>query len=62
MEGLEPENAGKITGMLLEMDQVDVLQLIESPDALKKKVVEAMDVLRLASSANNDVAGEKFGS
>ncbi|KAF9605992.1 hypothetical protein IFM89_021318 [Coptis chinensis] len=35
----------KITGMLLEMDQREVLHLIEAPDALKKKVCEAVDVL-----------------
>ncbi|KAL6961819.1 Polyadenylate-binding protein 8 [Sarracenia purpurea var. burkii] len=36
----------KVTGMLLEMDQTEVLHLLESPDALKAKVVEAMEVLR----------------
>ncbi|XP_057490982.1 polyadenylate-binding protein 3-like [Actinidia eriantha] len=49
VERLERDHAGKVTGMLLEMDQTEVLHLIESPDALKKKVAEAMDVLRLAS-------------
>ncbi|CAL9753932.1 unnamed protein product [Musa acuminata subsp. burmannicoides] len=48
VERIEQEQAGKVTGMLLEMDQTEVLHLIESPDALKKKVVEAMEVLRLA--------------
>ncbi|KAL6987846.1 hypothetical protein U1Q18_013592 [Sarracenia purpurea var. burkii] len=36
----------KVTGMLLEMDQTEVLHLLESPDALKAKVAEAMEVLR----------------
>ena len=31
--------------MLLEMDQTEVLHLLESPDALKAKVAEAMEVL-----------------
>ncbi|KAK4482063.1 hypothetical protein RD792_011589 [Penstemon davidsonii] len=53
VERIERNHAGKVTGMLLEMDQTEVLHLIESPDALKKKVVEAMDVLRLASSGGN---------
>ena len=54
---LENEHAGKVTGMLLEMDQTEVLHLIESPDALKKKVAEAMDVLRVANTAAaSDVA------
>ncbi|KAL5703565.1 hypothetical protein ACHQM5_022098 [Ranunculus cassubicifolius] len=51
VERLEGEkNAGKVTGMLLEMDQTEVLHLIEAPDALKKKVGEAMDVLRRSTA------------
>lgn len=46
MDQLEHENAAKVTGMLLEMDQTEVLHLLESPEALKAKVSEAMDVLR----------------
>ncbi|KAK3018563.1 hypothetical protein RJ639_004288 [Escallonia herrerae] len=46
VEQLEPEAAAKVTGMLLEMDQTEVLHLLESPEALKAKVAEAMEVLR----------------
>ncbi|XP_011000826.1 PREDICTED: polyadenylate-binding protein 8-like [Populus euphratica] len=46
VEQLEPEAAAKVTGMLLEMDQTEVLLLLESPEALKLKVNEAMEVLR----------------
>ncbi|KAK4490379.1 hypothetical protein RD792_001055 [Penstemon davidsonii] len=46
VDQLEHEHAAKVTGMLLEMDQTEVLHLLESPDALKAKVAEAMDVLR----------------
>ncbi|CAL9223001.1 unnamed protein product [Arabidopsis halleri] len=46
VEQLEAESAAKVTGMLLEMDQTEVLHLLESPEALKAKVAEAMDVLR----------------
>ncbi|KAK2665044.1 hypothetical protein Ddye_003618 [Dipteronia dyeriana] len=46
VEQLEPDAAAKVTGMLLEMDQTEVLHLLESPEALKAKVAEAMDVLR----------------
>lgn len=46
VEQLEPEYAAKVTGMLLEMDQTEVLHLLESPEALKAKVAEAMEVLR----------------
>ena len=57
---LEPDYAAKVTGMLLEMDQTEVLHLIESPDALKDKVAEAMEVLCKASS-NPDV-NDQLGS
>ncbi|GMH23247.1 hypothetical protein Nepgr_025090 [Nepenthes gracilis] len=46
VDAIEHDNAAKVTGMLLEMDQTEVLHLLESPDALKAKVAEAMEVLR----------------
>lgn len=49
VDQLEHEMAAKVTGMLLEMDQTEVLHLIESPEALKAKVAEAMEVLRTVS-------------
>ncbi|KAG5544721.1 hypothetical protein RHGRI_017237 [Rhododendron griersonianum] len=52
VERLERDHAGKVTGMLLEMDQTEVLHLIESPDSLKKKVSEALDVLRASSGSD----------
>ncbi|KAL7208399.1 hypothetical protein ACSBR1_030202 [Camellia fascicularis] len=61
VERVEPDHAGKVTGMLLEMDQTEVLHLIEAPDALKKKVSEALDVLHLASSGPN-VGDQQLGS
>ncbi|XP_010526963.1 PREDICTED: polyadenylate-binding protein 2-like [Tarenaya hassleriana] len=61
VEQVEPEAAAKVTGMLLEMDQTEVLHLLESPEALKAKVAEAMDVLRSVSSGGA-VAAEQLAS
>ncbi|KAA8537970.1 hypothetical protein F0562_027450 [Nyssa sinensis] len=60
VERLERDHAGKVTGMLLEMDQTEVLHLIEDPDALKKKVAEALDVLHLASTGSD--VSDQLGS
>lgn len=53
VDQLEHEHAAKVTGMLLEMDQTEVLHLLESPDALKSKVAEAMEVLRNNAQQTN---------
>jgi len=41
----QPELAGKITGMMLEMDNSELLMLLESDAQLKSKVEEAMRVI-----------------
>jgi len=43
----QPEFAGKITGMMLEMDNSELLILLESEAQLKNKVDEAMRVLEV---------------
>merc|ERR1712048_17713 len=46
----QPELAGKITGMMLEMDHSELLMLLESEAQLKGKVDEAMRVLESTRS------------
>jgi polyadenylate-binding protein len=40
------EQAGKVTGMLLEIENFELLKLIDEPALLKEKVSEAMNVLK----------------
>jgi len=42
---LRPEDAAKITGMILELDVSELLSYLESGDSLKRKVQEAVRVL-----------------
>ena len=47
ISAVEPGLAGKITGMLLEMDNGELLNLLESPEALNAKIMEAISVLQM---------------
>jgi polyadenylate-binding protein len=50
-----PDEAGKITGMLLEMDNSELLMMLEDTALMVGKMSEAMSVLR----SNKQVAGDK---
>ncbi|XP_050293297.1 polyadenylate-binding protein 4-like isoform X2 [Anthonomus grandis grandis] len=51
VEKLHPEMAGKITGMLLEIDNSELLHMIKNQESLRAKVEEAIAVLE-AHKAN----------
>ncbi|XP_040280587.1 polyadenylate-binding protein 4 isoform X1 [Bufo bufo] len=55
IQAMHPSLAGKITGMLLEIDNSELLHMLESPESLRSKVEEAVAVLQ-AHQAKKDAA------
>lgn len=57
IQTLQPELAGKITGMLLEMDNSELFGLVDDNDKLREKVHDALNVyndyLKTSQSDNN---------
>lgn len=45
VEMWEKDRTAKVTGMLLELDNTEILHLLESPEALRARVADAMHVL-----------------
>merc|ERR1712056_43898 len=46
IQSMHPELAGKITGMLLEIDNSELVHMLEHQESLKGKVEEAVAVLQ----------------
>ncbi|XP_053468605.1 polyadenylate-binding protein 1b isoform X1 [Ictalurus furcatus] len=46
IQNMHSDLAGKITGMLLEIDNSELLHMLESPESLRSKVDEAVAVLK----------------
>merc|ERR1711862_725795 len=51
ISAMHPELAGKITGMLLEIDNSDLVHMLEHQESLKNKVEEAVAVLQAHKTA-----------
>ncbi|CAF1548531.1 unnamed protein product, partial [Rotaria sp. Silwood1] len=62
IQQIQLELVGKITGMLLEIDNTELLYMLESSELLKDKVEEAIAILQTCQAkqaATNSVAQKK---
>ncbi|XP_052085612.1 polyadenylate-binding protein 4-like [Mytilus californianus] len=58
IQSMYPDLAGKITGMLLEIDNSEFLQMLESKESLEAKVNEAVAVLQAHQAKETTPANE----
>jgi len=56
IQRMHPDLAGKITGMLLEIDNSELLHMLESQESLKLKVEEAVAVLQAHQAKEQQAA------
>merc|ERR1719158_802102 len=54
IQSMYPDLAGKITGMLLEIDNSELVHMLEHNESLKGKVDEAVAVLQAHQSKSNE--------
>merc|ERR1712078_129116 len=54
IQSMFPELAGKITGMLLEIDNSELVHMLEHKESLTSKVEEAVAVLQAHQSKSNE--------
>lgn len=59
IQRMYPELAGKITGMLLEIDNSELLHMLEHHESLKAKVEEAVAVLQAHQAKQAAASGKK---
>ncbi|KAM4038404.1 polyadenylate-binding protein 1-B-like [Anomaloglossus baeobatrachus] len=52
IQAIHPTKANKITGMLLELDNSELLHMLESPESLRSMVEEADEVLQAHQAIN----------
>lgn len=60
IESMYPQMAGKITGMLLEIDNSELLHMLEHSESLKAKVEEAVAVLQAHQAKQQVVTSGKM--
>ena len=58
IENMYSTSAGKITGMLLEIDNSELLHMLEHNESLKAKVEEAVAVLQAHQAKQNVTTGK----